>query len=241
MSAPAVPATASPSKWRAFLRARFSREGAVGLYLTVGFFAAALLVFVFARLADSVFDVHGKTPIDREVTLEVEGLHNPARDHLARAVAFLGDHRFLLPATFAVTAALYLCKRRVGAVLFFGVVIGGWLLESLLKILYHRARPDLWPALVTEKTFSFPSGHATMSTLFYGATAALVFHFSRSRALRTLAVSAAALVILLVCYSRIYLGAHWLTDVLAGILVGLFWVVVSATGTEYLARRKPRS
>ena len=238
MSSPAVPATASPSKWRAFLRARFSREGAVGLYLTVGFFACAVVVVIFALLADAVFDVHGKTALDRDVTLAIESFHAPARDRVARAVSFLGDHRFLLPATLAVTAALAAAGRRVGALLFFAVVIGGWLLETLLKIVYHRARPDLWPALATEKTFSFPSGHATMSTLFYGAVATLALHLSRHRVLRGAVLAASTLIVLSVCYTRIYLGAHWVTDVAAGILVGLFWVCVAATGTEYLARRR---
>ncbi len=174
------------------------------------------------------------------MTLAIRGFQNPARDRLARAVSFFGDHRFLLPATLVVTAILALRQRRVSALLFFGAVIGGWLLETLLKIIYHRARPDLWPALVSEKTYSFPSGHATMSTLFYGAVAALMLHVSRNRALRAATLALATVVILSICYTRIYLGAHWTTDVLAGILVGLFWVVVCATGTEYLARRKPR-
>ena len=236
----AVPATATPSKWRAFLRARFTREEAVGLYLTVGFFACAVVVVLFALLADAVFGVHGETSLDQEVTLAIEGFHNPARDSVARAVTFLGDHRFLLPATLAVVAILVFLQRRVSAVLFFGVVIGGWLLETLLKIVYHRARPDLWTALAMEKTYSFPSGHATMATLFYGAAAALVLHLSRNRVLRYFALALATAVILSVSYTRIYLGAHWTTDVAGGILVGLFWVSVCATGTEYLARRKPR-
>ena len=239
MSSPAVPTTAEPAKWRAFLRARFSREGTVGFYLTAGFLACAVFAILFALLARSVLGVHGKTAFDREVTLAMEVEHTPALNRAARAVTFLGDHRFLLPATFAATAALALFHRRVSALLFFGVVIGGWLLESLIKIVYHRARPDLWPALVTERTFSFPSGHATMSTLFYGAVAALVLHVSRNRAVRAATLALATAVILTVCYSRIYLGAHWATDVAAGMLVGLFWVSICSTGVEYFARRKP--
>ena len=240
MSAPAVPATAEPAKWRAFLRARFSREETAGLYVTVGFFACAIVAVLFGVLADSVFDVHGKTAFDRDVTMAIELEHTPALNRIAVAVTFFGDHRFLLPATLAVTASLLLMKHRVSAILFFGVVIGGWLLESLIKIVYHRARPDLWPALVTEKTFSFPSGHATMSTLFYGAVAALVLHLSRNRTVRAVTLALATLVILGVCYSRIYLGAHWATDVVAGMLIGLFWVSVCSTGVEYFARRRGR-
>jgi undecaprenyl-diphosphatase len=114
------------------------------------------------------------------------------------------------------------------------------LLENVLKIAYHRARPSLWPALVTEKTYSFPSGHATMATLFYGGVAAVVLHLSRRPLVRGLTLALATVVILLVAYTRVYLGAHWTTDVVAGILIGLFWVTICATGTEYLARRKTR-
>ena len=170
----------------------------------------------------------------------IEEFHSPARDRVALALTFLGGHTFLVPATVAVAAALALAGRRVSALLFAGVVVGGLLLEMALKIVYHRARPSLWPALVTEKTYSFPSGHATMATLFYGGVAAVVLHLSRRPVVRAAAIAIATLVIFGVAYSRVYLGAHWTTDVVAGILIGLFWVVVCATGTEYLARRTAR-
>ena len=234
------PHSASPSKWRAFLRARFTREGAVGLYLTVGFVACGALVVLFASLADSIVDLHGTTPFDQQVTAAIQEFQSPTRDREMRAITLLGGHNFLFPATIVVAALLFFRGRRVSALLFAGVVVGGLLLESVLKIVYHRARPALWEALVSEKTYSFPSGHATMATLFYGAGAAVVLHVSRRPPVRAAALAFATLLILAVAYSRVYLGAHWTTDVVAGILIGLFWVVVCATGTEYLARRKPR-
>jgi len=228
---------ASPSRLRAFLRQRFSREGTVGLYLTIGFCVCALLIVLFGSLADEVFEVHGGSTLDRRVTEAVRALQTPSRDALALAVTQLGSWRFLMPATLAVAGTLAWKKHPVSALLFAGCVVGGWLLEVLLKISYHRTRPDLWPSLVSEKSASFPSGHATMSTLFFGACVALVYHLSRSRRLRAAATVAGVLVVLAVGFTRIYLGAHWLTDVIAGFLVGLFWVVVSATGTEFFARR----
>jgi membrane-associated phospholipid phosphatase len=239
MKAARLPDLPSPSRWRAFLRARFTREGAVGLYLTVGFLACLALVVLFAALADSIVDLHGQTPLDQQVTAAIEEFHSPARDRAARAITLLGGHGFLLPATILVVAALALRGHRISALLFAGVVVGGMILETVLKIVYQRARPSLWPALVTERTYSFPSGHATMATLFYGGVAAIVIHLSRRPALRGAALAIATLVILGVAYSRVYLGAHWTTDVVAGILIGLFWVVLCATGTEYLARRRP--
>jgi membrane-associated phospholipid phosphatase len=241
MTTPPVPDTPSPSKWRAFLRARFSREGAVGLYLTAGFVACCALAILFASLADHVFDLHGTTPLDRSVTAAIEQFHGPVHDRAARAITVLGGHAFLLPATIVVVGILLLRGHRVSAVLFSGVVVGGWLLETVLKIVYHRARHSLWPALVTERTYSFPSGHATMATLFYGGVSAVVLHLSRRPVVRGVTLALATAAILLVAYTRVYLGAHWTTDVVAGILIGLFWVVICATGTEYLARRKPRT
>ena len=81
------PDSAEPVAMAGFLRGRFTREGTVGLYLTAGFFACAAVVVVFAMLADSVFDVHGETAFDREITLAIEGLQS-ARDRAALAVSF---------------------------------------------------------------------------------------------------------------------------------------------------------
>jgi undecaprenyl-diphosphatase len=240
MTTPPVPDTPSPSKWRAFLRARFTREGAVGLYLTAGLLACCALAVLFAGLADFVFDLHGTTALDQSVTEAIEQFHGTAHDRAARVVTVLGGHAFLLPATVVAAGILFLRGHRVSAVLFSGVVVGGLLLETVLKIAYHRARPSLWPALVAERTYSFPSGHATMATLFYGGVAAVVLHLSRRPVVRGVTLALATALILLVAYTRVYLGAHWATDVVAGILIGLFWVVVCATGTGYLARRKPR-
>jgi undecaprenyl-diphosphatase len=227
----------SPENLRKFLRRRFTREGALGLYLTVGFFASALLIVLLSLLLDEVFEIGSPLPLDRAVTMAVRDLQTPALDRFFRNVTNLGDFRFLTPATLVISAILMWKHRRVSGLLYASAVVGGFLLETLMKITLRRHRPDLWPALVTEKTFSFPSGHATMSTLFFGGAVAVVFHLTKRRAPRIAALVGASIGIFLVAFSRVYLGAHWTTDVAAGVLLGLFWVVLCATGTEYLARR----
>ncbi|MEO8190420.1 MAG: phosphatase PAP2 family protein [Acidobacteriota bacterium] len=230
----------SPSKLRTFLRRRFTREGTLGLYMTVGFLFSAVLVVLLSLMFDEVTELPGPLDIDRSATMSVRELQTPARTKLVRVITDLGDYRFLVPSMLIASGLLAWNGRRVSAFLFLGAVLGGWALESIMKIAFHRHRPNLWPPLVTEKTFSFPSGHATMCTLFFGGVAALVFHVTKKRACRVAAVAAAIPLILAVDFSRVYLGAHWLTDVVAGTLLGLFWVVLCATGTEYLARRSPR-
>lgn len=217
---------------------RFSREEATGLSLTLGFLACAFLVFLFGVLARHVA-VSGAGALDREVTLWARGLALPGGASAARAITFFGDAVFVYPMTLAAAGTLALRGRRVSAILFAGSVVGGGLLEVLLKVVYARPRPDLVEPLVSVASYSFPSGHATLATVLFGGLAAVVFHVTRRRGVRRTAVAGAALAAGSVALSRIYLGVHWLTDVAAGILVGLFWVAICATLTELFARRTP--
>ncbi|MGH9368235.1 MAG: phosphatase PAP2 family protein [Thermoanaerobaculia bacterium] len=217
---------------------RFSREEATGLSLTVGFLACALLVALFGLLAREIA-VSGAGPLDRGVTLWSRGLPLPGGAAAARAITLLGDSLFVYPMTFLVAGLLAWRGRRVSAILFAASVVGGGLLEVLLKLVYARPRPDFVEPLVRVTSWSFPSGHATLATAFFGGLAAVVFHVTRRRAVRATAVASAALAAGSVSLSRVYLGVHWLTDVAAGALVGLFWVVVCATLTEVFARRSP--
>jgi len=228
----------SPANFRAFLRRRFSREGALGLYFTIGFFACAFLVVLLSLMLDEVFEIGSPGRVDRAVTLAVRDLQTPARDQFFRTVTNVGDFRFLIPATLLIAGILAWRHRFASGLLYVASVLGGFLLETLMKITLRRDRPDLWPALVTEKTYSFPSGHATMATVFFAGLAAVVFHVTRRRRARALAACLAALFIVAVGLSRIYLGVHWLTDVFGGILVGLLWVVAAATATEVVVGRR---
>jgi membrane-associated phospholipid phosphatase len=219
------------------LRRLFTRLEALGLYLVSGFLVCAVVVFLFGFLAREVFRTTDTRAFDREVTFAMRELHSPSNDRIARIVSFFGSHFFILPATVLVTVALRLKHHWASALLFAGSVVGGFALNALLKIAFARERPDLWPALVTELTYSFPSGHATMGTVFFGGLAAVVLHLSRRPIVRVAALVLSTAAILMIAASRVYLGAHWTTDVAGGVLVGLFWVSVCSTGTEYVSRR----
>ena len=219
------------------LRRLFTRVEALGLYLMSGFLVCAVVVFLFGFLAREVFRTTDTRAFDREVTLAVRELQSPSNDRIGRIVTFFGSHIFILPATLLITILLRLKGHWVSALLFAGSVAGGFALNALLKIAFARQRPDLWPALVAEITYSFPSGHATMATVFFGGLAAVVLRLSSRPVVRRLALVLATTAILMIAASRVYLGAHWTTDVTAGILLGLFWVSVCATGTRYVTDR----
>lgn len=107
------------------------------------------------------------------------------------------------------------------------VVPVGMVLNVGLKVLFQRPRPVMDEPLVQLATYSFPSGHAVASTVFYGALCAVVFAHTRSRVLRGGAVLGGMLMVLLVTFSRVYLGAHYLSDVIAGVAVGTICVLLS--------------
>lgn len=107
-----------------------------------------------------------------------------------------------------------------------GVVPAGMLLNVGLKNLFQRARPAIDDPLVQLATYSFPSGHAVASTVFWGMACALVFAHTQSQRWRTLAAVVAVCMVLVVTFSRVYLGAHYPTDVIAGVAIGTMCVVL---------------
>jgi membrane-associated phospholipid phosphatase len=228
-----------PRRQPGFFDLVVNRLQAVGISLLAGLLFSAAIVVVFGLLAREVFLTARAGPLDREITLFVRGLQTPTRDNLALLLTFFGSHLFLIPATVLVALVLRAKGHPTSALLFFSSVAGGFVLNALLKISFQRARPDLWPALVTEHTRSFPSGHAAMSTVFFGGLAAVVFHRTDRLLPRIAAVTLALAAIVTIMGTRVYLGVHWTTDVLAGFVVGVFWVAVSAIATEIVYRRVP--
>jgi membrane-associated phospholipid phosphatase len=103
-------------------------------------------------------------------------------------------------------------------------VPGGALLNEVLKYAFHRARPRLEHPLVQLPSYSFPSGHALAATVFYGFAAILLWSYIVPRVWRIVIGTAIVVVILMVGLSRVYLGAYYPTDVLAGFIEGLAWL-----------------
>ncbi|HYX19775.1 MAG TPA: phosphatase PAP2 family protein [Thermoanaerobaculia bacterium] len=224
---------------REFLRRRFSREEVVGLSFTLSFLTCAALAVALGLLAHEIREDKGlPQPVDTSIRNAIVAERSPERTREMRAVTFVGDQRFFLFAMPVVSAGLWAGRRHVSALLFAGSVLGGFGLSSVLKIALARARPEQWAALVKETTYSFPSGHTTMATVFFGGLAAIVFHLTKKPVPRIAAALAAAAIVVAVATSRVYLGAHWATDTFAGMLTGLVWVVVFSTTTETMEKAK---
>lgn len=116
----------------------------------------------------------------------------------------------------------------------------GMLLNVLLKHSYQRARPSFDAPLLTLPTYSFPSGHALAATVFYGVLACYLWTCAQSTAQRAGVALGAVLMVGLVAFSRLYLGVHYLTDVVAGVAEGLGWLAVCVTAVSSLRRHRER-
>ena len=103
-------------------------------------------------------------------------------------------------------------------------VLGGGLSDLILKEIFARKRPSIVPHLVDAENFSFPSGHAAMSVVIYISLAFILIYSQINVKLKLYIISTACFLALLVGFSRIYLGVHYPTDVLAGWSLGIFWV-----------------
>jgi membrane-associated phospholipid phosphatase len=117
-------------------------------------------------------------------------------------------------------------------------VAGGALLNIIIKHLIHRDRPIFEDPIQTLTSYSFPSGRAMGSTLLYGMLAAIAIGHTRDQRLRVLAIAVASAIVTLICFSRIYLGVHYLSDVIAGFLAGVVWLGACLAAVAALHRRR---
>jgi undecaprenyl-diphosphatase len=116
----------------------------------------------------------------------------------------------------------------------------GMVLNVMLKLYFARQRPEFDEPLLHLATYSFPSGHAAYSTMLYGLLAAYVAHRVDRWRWRLASVLMCAAIIVLIAFSRLYLGAHYLTDVVAGVLEAVAWLaLVWMAVTTLRRRRKP--
>ena len=216
--------------------ARLVRE--LGPTLAGGLLLLAISAWAFAAIADEMAD--GETAYDQSIA---DWLHARATDPLTElfeAVTTLGNGIVLAGVT--AIAAYLLARRGRGreAVLVVLAFAGAEVLSWSLKLGFRRDRPFFTDPLATESTFSFPSGHSTVSLAVYGALA-VVLARQLPRRRRALPLAAAAVLVGLIGFSRMYLGVHFLTDVLAGFAVGTAWLAACVVTLDLHQRLRLRA
>jgi undecaprenyl-diphosphatase len=196
----------------------------VELIIILALFFAALIAF--AWLVRRVFVVQ-KTGFDERAFEALGGYVNPFNNEAMHAITFLGTHYFLIPLNaFLVIWFLFIRRHRWYSIKVPTIAISSVLLMIVLKHLFERPRP-LIPLLEAARGFSFPSGHALMSTTVYGLLIYIFWMDVRNPVLRWFLIIIFTFLILAICLSRIYLRVHYTSDVLAGISLGIAWLIMS--------------
>jgi undecaprenyl-diphosphatase len=236
--APAAAATPLPrlSRVRSAVKTMAER---LGPRMGIGLLAALIVTVLFAILANEVRD--GETQdFDDAVRMTVYGVASPRATKVLHVVTQLGSPLFLLPVTI-VCALTFLHRRRIrGAILLTATMLGVTLLNQILKSIFQRPRPLPFFGLTMPASYSFPSGHSLAAFCFYGALAALVTARLRSRLLRVLVWASAVVIIVAVGFSRLYLGVHYLSDIVGGYATGFVWVLTVASADRVFRRADER-
>jgi undecaprenyl-diphosphatase len=216
-----------------------NRRREIGLILA--FAIVAGLIWGFIALSDEVFEGDAD-PFDRTVAAAMQG-PGPGYDpigpswleELARDVTALGSYAFLGFLSFGIVGYFLLTDRRAHAALVAVSVIGGVLISNLLKTLFDRARPEL-ATEVKVFTASFPSGHAMLSAVSFLTLGALLAQGSADTRVKAYIAALAIILTVAVGTTRVYLGVHHATDVLAGWCVGSAWALLCWTLAQWLRR-----
>jgi len=225
---------ALPSGRRARLRQHLHARG---LALLGALFAA---IWLFVELAEEMLE--GETQdFDQAVLLAFRSPLDPATplgpawlETVMRDITALGGLTVLGFVTLAVLGLLWFQSRRRAAGLLLLAIIGGQVFSTLSKAIFDRPRPDLVPHGTLVTSASFPSGHSMMAAVVWLTLAAMVTRVQPDRVLRLYITALAIAVTLAVGFSRVWLGVHWPTDVLAGWAAGAAWALICRALAEVL-------
>jgi undecaprenyl-diphosphatase len=207
------------------------------LILLGGFVALLACLLVFGAIAEDVQEQEANA-LDALATPLLHGLSSPTLDAVMRAFTDLGSTMVVLPLLIVALALLIWRGQRREALFLAVAMAGSVVIVETLKVVFHRPRPQLaWAQVQPE--YSFPSGHSMNSLVLYVALALVVWVLAGRRA-GLIAVGAAVVLALLVGTSRIYLGYHYLTDVVGGFLAGAAWLVIVVAAFDGGARLRRR-
>jgi undecaprenyl-diphosphatase len=210
------------------------------VWLAAGLAFSIFVVWAFTELSDEVIEGESRA-FDRAV---LHWIHTTFADRLdgpMRIVTALGDYWVVLPLLAVAVTFFYSKGWRLSTILLLVSTAGSAMLTTVLKSVFGRARPELFDAGYDASFYSFPSGHATVAVGFYGMLTLVLAYRLRGKARWAVAVSG-LLVVLLIGFSRLYLGVHFPTDIVAGYLAALLWLVcVGAVYALWLSVRGLRA
>lgn len=211
--------------------------------LLVGLLGVGILLVVLAEFHEEIAEPF-LTDLDLHIQSVVHGYTSPTLTSGMRGLTWMGSPTFLFASSTLIAGLLWWRRLYRDTVTFVAAMVGSGILMVVLKLYFHRTRPDVPWALAEEHSFSFPSGHSIFAVVLYGILVFLRFQHLRHGWERVTVSVLAATFILGIGLSRIYLGVHYPSDVAAGYMVGCTWlvtVVLAEWGVGWMDRRNHRS
>jgi membrane-associated phospholipid phosphatase len=208
---------------------QFYAKGFLSLHLLAGILVFATMTLTLGEISEDIINHEPLTIADAQLSAWLHARESPFLTSAMFVATSFGST--VTVTCISVALGLYLLWRRrffwLAALV--SSVLGGVLLNRLLKYAFHRPRPHFSDPILTLTSYSFPSGHTMMATVLYGVVAAYLFAKTPDWRWRVLIILSASLLIALVGFSRIYLGAHYLSDVLGAMAEGLAWLSLCLT------------
>jgi undecaprenyl-diphosphatase len=225
-------------KLHSFLANRFSPEAELGLHFTIGVALILCAALAFGEIAEDVVEGDKITLIDVQLA---HWFRARASSGFTHVMLFITHWNGIVGSSImGALLALWFWRRNAHywLIVVLVAVPGGMVLNVALKHAFQRARPSLEDPLLTLETYSFPSGHTAAATVFYGLLACYLVRRVRGWPARAAVMAACTLMVMLVALSRMYLGVHYLSDVLAAAAEGAAWLAICITAVSTLQRRR---
>ncbi|HEY1150136.1 MAG TPA: phosphatase PAP2 family protein [Pseudoduganella sp.] len=225
-------------KLHSFLANRFSPEAELGLHFTIGVALILCAALAFGEIAEDVVEGDKITLIDVQLA---HWFRARASSGFTHVMLFITHWNGIVGSSImGALLALWFWRRKAHywLIVVLVAVPGGMVLNVALKHVFQRARPSLEDPLLTLETYSFPSGHTAAATVFYGLLACYLVRRVRGWPARAAVMAACTLMVMLVALSRMYLGVHYLSDVLAAAAEGAAWLAICISAVSTLQRRR---
>ena len=219
---------------------RWSAHAYLSLHLVAGLCVSVLALWAFAALADDIAEREWITQFDVALGDNLHSHATSAGIRVARLLSDVGSPIAMTLLMIAVAIALWVRRERILLATWLAAFVGGSVLDQALKFFFRRPRPTFDSPIITAHGFGFPSGHAMGSLIGFGLLAYLLTRAAHTSALRATIIASAVLLVVAIGLSRLYLGVHFFSDVIAGYAAGIVWLSVCLSGAEIATAQRTR-